>query len=128
MDSIIFSRIKELCAENNITLNKLEAELGMSASSISKWRYSVSPTIDKIAKVANYFNVSIDYLVGASDIRSTADALAGDPDYISLQRARERMTDKDKTRMMGILRIGFDYAFSDDDIPPSQKKSILLDT
>ena len=28
MDSIIFSRIKELCAENNITLNKLEAENG----------------------------------------------------------------------------------------------------
>lgn len=129
MDSIIFSRIKELCVENNITLNKLEAEMGMSTSSISKWKHTVSPTIDKIAKVANYFNVSIDYLVGASDIKSTADALAGDPDYISLQRARERMTDKDKTRMMGILRIGFDYAFSDeDDTPPSQKKSVLSDT
>ena len=63
MDSIIFSRIKELCAENNITLNKLEAEMGMSASSISKWKHSVSPTIDKIAKIASYFNVSIDYLV-----------------------------------------------------------------
>ena len=127
MDSIIFSRIKELCAENNITLNKLEAEMGMSASSISKWKHSVSPTIDKIAKIASYFNVSIDYLVGVSDIKSTADTLAGNPDYISLQRARERMTDKDKTRMMGILRIGFDYAFSDEDIPP-QKKSVLSDT
>ena len=127
MDSIIFSRIKELCAENNITLNKLEAEMGMSASSISMWKHSVSPTIDKIAKIASYFNVSIDYLVGVSDIKSTADTLAGDPDYISLQRARERMTDKDKTRMMGILRIGFDYAFSDEDIPP-QKKSVLSDT
>lgn len=127
MDSIIFSRIKELCAENSITLNKLEAEIGISTSSISKWKHTVSPTIDKIAKVANYFGVSIDYLVGASDIKSTADALASDPDYISLQRARERMTDKDKTRMMGILRIGFDYAFSDVDTSP-EKKSVLSDT
>lgn len=127
MDSIIFCRIKELCAENNITLNKLETELGMSQYSISKWKRTVSPTIDKIARVASYFHVSIDYLVGASDIRSTADTLAGDPDYISLQRARERMTDQDKTRMMGILRIGFDYAFAGENMPPD-KKSDLSDT
>ena len=114
MDSIIYTRIKELCAENNMTINKLESEMGMSPASIAKWRKSVSPTIEKISKIASYFHVSIDYLVGASDIRSTADTMAGDPDCITLQRARERMTDRDKTRMMGILRIGFDYAFSDD--------------
>lgn len=34
MDSVIFTRIKELCAENNITINKLESELGMSQYSI----------------------------------------------------------------------------------------------
>lgn len=117
MDSIIYSRIRELCADNGVTINKLETEMGMSAGSISKWKHSVSPTIDKISKIANYFNVSIDYMVGASAIRSTADTLVGDPDYISLQRARERMTERDRSRMMGILRIGFDYAFSDEDLP-----------
>lgn len=117
MDSIIYSRIRELCADNGVTINKLETEMGMSAGSISKWKHSVSPTIDKISKIANYFNVSIDYMVGASEIRSTADTLVGDPDYISLQRARERMTERDRSRMMGILRIGFDYAFSDEDVP-----------
>ena len=115
MDSIIYTRIKELCIEKGITLNKLETELGMSAASISKWKHSTSPTIDKIANVAAYFHVSIDYLVGACDIRSTADDLTADPDYISIQRARERMNDRDKERLMGILRIGFDYAFSDED-------------
>lgn len=126
MDSIIFVRIKELCAENNITLNKLESEIGMSTSSISKWKSKFTPTIDKISKVAKYFNVSIDYIVGTSDIRSTAETLVNDPDYISLQRAREHMSDQDKTRMMGILRIGFNYAFSDEDTL-SQKKSVLSD-
>ena len=88
MDSIIFSRIKELCAENDMTLNKLETEVGMSAYSISKWKSAVSPTIDKIAKIANYFNVSIDYLVGASEIRSTADTLTSQPP--TSQRAHDR--------------------------------------
>lgn len=128
MDSVIFTRIKELCAENNITINKLESELGMSQYSIGRWKNSTCPTIDKISKIAEYFHVSIDYLVGASNVRSTADTMLGDPDYITLQRARERMTDRDKDRMMGILKIGFDYAFSDDDNGPKQKKSVLLDT
>lgn len=115
MESVIFTRIKELCDEQHITINKLESELGMSQYSIGRWKNSTSPTIDKIAKIADYFHVSIDYLVGASDIRSTADTVLGDPDYITLQRARERMTAKDKKRMMGMLKIGFDYAFSDED-------------
>ena len=79
MDSVIFTRIKELCAENNITINKLESELGMSQYSIGRWKSSTSPTIDKISKIAEYFHVSIDYLVGASNVRSTADTMLGDP-------------------------------------------------
>lgn len=128
MDSIIFTRIKELCAENNITINKLETELGMSQYSIGRWKNSTCPTIDKISKIAEHFHVSIDYLVGASNVRSTADTMLGDPDYITLQRARERMTEQDKNRMMGILKIGFDYAFSDDEDSLKQKESVLLDT
>ncbi len=113
MDSILYTRIKELCLEAGTTFAKLEADLGFSRTTISKWKGAVTPSIDKVTKIANYFHVSIDYLAGASDIRSTANDLAGDPDYISLQRARERMSEQDKERMMGILRIGFDYAFSD---------------
>lgn len=114
MDSIIFTRIKELCAENDITVNKLETELGMSQYSIGRWKVATSPTIDKISKIAKYFNVSIDYLVGATDIRTSIDTVMHDQDFVSLQRARERMSDRDKTRMMAMLKIGFDYAFSDD--------------
>lgn len=114
MDSIIFTRIKELCAENDITINKLETELGMSQYSIGRWKAATSPTIDKISKIAKYFNVSIDYLVGATDIRTPIDTVMHDQDFVSLQRARERMSDRDKTRMMAMLKIGFDYAFSDD--------------
>lgn len=126
MESVIFTRIKELCDERHISINKLETELGMSQYSIGRWKNSTSPTIDKISKIADYFHVSIDYLVGATDVRSTVDDILGDPDYITLQRARERMSDRDKNRMMGILKIGFDYAFSDED-NPDKSKSVLLD-
>lgn len=119
MDSIIYTRIKELCSENGITINKLEAELGMSQYSIGKWKNTTTPTIDKISRISKYFNVSIDYLVGASEIRSTVDDLMKDRDFVSLQRARERLSERDKSRMMAMLRIGFDHAFADEDTDTS---------
>ena len=38
MDSIIYVRIKELCAAKGITLAKLEEDTGLSSSIIRKWK------------------------------------------------------------------------------------------
>lgn len=59
-------RIKLLCGTKYMTLNKLGLELGFSKSSIANWDTN-SPSVDKVKKVADYFNVSIDYLVGRTD-------------------------------------------------------------
>jgi len=56
-------KIKDLCASQGITLNRLEKELSLSKSSIARWDHN-SPSIDKVQKVADYFSVSIDYLNG----------------------------------------------------------------
>ena len=77
MDSVLYQRIVELCAERGITINKLESDLGMGNSVIRKWRQS-TPSADKIAKVATYFNVSVDYLLGRTDVRTPASELLGD--------------------------------------------------
>ena len=59
-------RIKQLCGAKYMTLNKLVQELGLSQGSISNWDKN-SPSIDKVQKVADYFNVSLDYLAGRTD-------------------------------------------------------------
>lgn len=63
MDSILFCRIKELCDLHEITPERLAGNLGISVSSIRKWKSSM-PSVDKVKAVAEYFDVSIDYLVG----------------------------------------------------------------
>lgn len=55
-------KIKKLCRENGISVPKLEIELGLSSGSISKWDKS-SPKADNLKKVADYFGVTIDYLM-----------------------------------------------------------------
>lgn len=114
MESVLYQRIKELCSRKNISIAKLESELGFGNASIKKWEKTSSPSIDKILKVAKYFDVSIDYLLGRTDIEGSISEIIGDKDIISFQRAREKMTPSDRERMMQMLRLGFDYAFRED--------------
>lgn len=56
-------RIQYLCESNGISLNALEKQLDFGTRTISKWKAS-SPKVENLIKIADYFNVSIDYLVG----------------------------------------------------------------
>lgn len=114
MESILYQRIKTLCEKRGISISKLESELGFGNSSIKKWERVSSPSIDKIIKVATYFDVSVDYLLGRTDIKGSVSELLGDDDIISFQRARQKMSQQDRERMMRMLKAGFDYAFEED--------------
>ena len=55
-------RIKELCKKNNISVNKLEIDLGFGTGYVSKLDKS-TPNTKKIKSIADYFNISVDYLM-----------------------------------------------------------------
>ena len=114
MEDGLYKRIKLLCAKRGITISKLETDLNFGNGSIKKWEKTSSPSINKIIKLASYFNVSADYLLGQTDIELSMSEIIGDEDIISFQRAREKMSDADKKRMMQMLRLGFEYAFRED--------------
>ena len=61
-------RLKELRQEKNIGQNQLASDLGISNASISYYETGKQePTASTIIKLANYFNVSSDYLLGIKD-------------------------------------------------------------
>lgn len=55
-------RIRTLCVKNDISLNRLEKECGLSGGTINKWNRNM-PSADKLAAVADYFCVSMEYLL-----------------------------------------------------------------
>lgn len=55
-------RIKKLCKNNGISMNKLEETLGFGKGYISKLGIT-TPNTAKIQAIADYFNVSVDYLL-----------------------------------------------------------------
>ena len=54
--------IKKLCQQKKISLAKLERSCDIGSNTIYRWD-DVSPSIDKVVRVANFFNVSVDYLL-----------------------------------------------------------------
>lgn len=55
-------RVKLLADRKKISLPQLEQELGFGNATIVKWDKS-TPKADKLKKVADYFNVSMEYLM-----------------------------------------------------------------
>lgn len=62
----LVERIKSLADSKKMTLAELERILGLANSSIRKWDAS-SPSSERLQKVADYFQVSTDYLLGRSE-------------------------------------------------------------
>lgn len=58
----MYSRVKELCKRNNISISELESELDFPRGSICKWDINV-PSIAKVKAVAEYFDITIDELL-----------------------------------------------------------------
>ena len=62
-----YSRYKKLLSVNNLTHYALCKELDLSMASLTSWKNGTIPYLDTLIKIANYFGVSVDYLVGRSD-------------------------------------------------------------
>ena len=70
----LFEKIKELCQNRGISINSLEETLGYSRNTIYSMK-NKKPNAERLQEIADYFNVSTDYLLGRTD----NPAIAGDP-------------------------------------------------
>lgn len=61
-------RLKDLREEHNLTQKELGALVGVAQSNINRWENgTVCPSADFVVKLADYFDVSTDYLLGRTD-------------------------------------------------------------
>ena len=64
----MLNRILELMEKNHVTAKQLTSDLGLSGSAISEWKKGKGkPSTDAVVKIAKYFSVSADYILGIDD-------------------------------------------------------------
>ncbi|MCM3487854.1 helix-turn-helix domain-containing protein [Alkalihalophilus marmarensis] len=84
----ILNRIKLLCKDHGISVKQLEEKLDFPNNTIYQWKQR-TPNLDKLQKVADYFNTSTDYLLGRTDKKRYYDL--NDRDERNIQKQLEEM-------------------------------------
>lgn len=110
----IVDRIKKLCNEQKITIAELERRIQLSNGQIRKWS-NQTPGIDKIQKVADYFKVSTDYLIGRTK-----------REYWELTEKDEKDIQKKLEELIEDMSNADALAFSKDSEPMSEETKRLL--
>ena len=65
---IISTRIKELRLEHNLSQSALAKLIGVSQKAIDYWERNINePKASYIIALADYFDISADYLLGRTD-------------------------------------------------------------
>lgn len=65
--STIYERIKHLCDTRNIAVTTLEKELEFGRGSIGKLKNGINTSSARLQKIADYFGVSLGYLMGTEE-------------------------------------------------------------
>ena len=71
---MFYENFKRLCSERGTTPTAVAKAMGISTSMTANWKKGGVPRSDTLQKVADYFGVSVSYLLGVAD----------DPDPIAL--------------------------------------------
>lgn len=107
-----------LCEQKGVSKNKAATEIGLSNSTVTKWKKTkATPDSSTLSKVAKYFGVTIDFLLG-----TTPESYLAWSEYrlAKAKKEYERETDQAKLDELALEIDAFTESISD------QKLSIAL--
>ena len=61
---MFFDNLYKVCKQKNTTPNGMAKIIGISSGSVTSWKKGTVPKSDTLQKIAEYLNVSTDYLLG----------------------------------------------------------------
>ena len=61
---MFYDRFRQLAAEKGVSVSRAAKEIGLSSSAATKWKNtSATPSGETLAKISDYFGVSVDFLL-----------------------------------------------------------------
>lgn len=116
--SDLVNRIEKRIKEKGTNFKRVEQELGLGNGTIKRWS-TQSPRLDKLVPVAEYLQVSLDYLVFGSSVSETS--TNGDRLDLEAEKERQGLTcdglplSEDEVDLVAMYRL----------LPPSHREEIF---
>ena len=71
---MFFDRFKKLCDDRGISVYRACTDIGLNRSAVAKWKSGGQPNGTTAAKLAEYFGVTTDYLLGKETAKAPAES------------------------------------------------------
>ena len=102
----MLTNLKKLREEANISQKALADAIGVSQQSVNKYEnHNIEPDIETLIRIADFFETSVDYLIGHSNVRYKIvenQAIELDPKEAHLVKQFRMLTKKQKA-CVGVL-------------------------
>ena len=102
-----YNRYVDMCNQIGKSPSAVSIEIGLSKSTVNRWKNGGSPTDATATKIASYFGVSVTYLLGKEDQKNptTKNDSGISAAKASLIKKVMQMSDEDLQKLDLLLRI-----------------------
>lgn len=112
-NKVFGTRVKDLREKEGLSMEQLATDLGVTKSRVNMWENNGTiPRGDVLVQLANYFNVSTDFLLGNDD---NSEISKSNSRLSSLQRNLGKLNEADLNKAEGMLKAVFMDIFNDEE-------------
>lgn len=103
-------RLKALREERSLTQEELAKLIGVNRATLANWEISrAQPDYDSLCRIASYFKVTADYLIGRTDQRSAPGEIGSIDEAVAVA-LRLSGVDNPRAETIGEIKNALEYA------------------
>lgn len=100
---MFYDIVNNLCKERKTTITRMSEEIGLSNAAPTSWRKGSVPKLSTLEKIADYFDVSVDYLRGVETKK--APTPKGERDYLAIMNAFDKADESTREAILLLLKL-----------------------
>lgn len=100
---MFYDIVNNLCKERKTTITRMAEEIGLSNAAPTSWRKGSVPKLSTLEKIAEYFDVSVDYLRGVETKK--APTPKGERDYLAIMNAFDKADESTREAILLLLKL-----------------------
>jgi transcriptional regulator with XRE-family HTH domain len=93
---MFYDIVNNLCKERKTTITRMAEDIGLSNAAPTSWRKGSTPKLSTLEKIADYFDVSVDYLRGVESKKTPTPK--GEREYSDLDLIEAVMRADEQTK------------------------------
>ena len=108
---MFYDIVNNLCKERKTTITRMAEEIGLSNAAPTSWRKGSIPKLSTVKKISEYFNVSVEFLLGSEPESETkveikeAPTPKGERDYLAIMNAFDKADESTREAILLLLKL-----------------------